>query len=114
NDDNIYYKGVEQVHNVLPKLDRMTQEDVDYYNNLFAFGGQPQESEAFDTSHSNNRDSAVQNFAAYTVSGDELRVDIYQIEGNLHEGEERTVSIVHSFGITKGGETTEEGTEEAT
>ncbi|MBA5728781.1 metallophosphoesterase family protein [Aerococcaceae bacterium INB8] len=111
--DDIYAKGVEHIHTVRPKLDWMTQEDVDYYNNLFAFGGQPQESDAFETSHSNNRDSAVQNFAAYTVSGNELRVDIYQIEGNLHEGEERKVSIVHSFGITKGGETTKESTEEA-
>ncbi|MBZ6528221.1 metallophosphoesterase family protein [Aerococcaceae bacterium DSM 111021] len=112
--DDVYSKGVEHLHAVRPNLDWMTQEDVDYYNNLFAFGDQPQESDAFETSHSNNRDSAVQNFAAYTVSGDELRVDIYQIEGNLHEGEERTVTLIHSFGITKGGEaTTEEDSEEA-
>lgn len=112
--DDVYAKGVEHLHAVRPNLDWMTQEDLDYYNNLFAFGGQPQESDAFETSHSNDRDSAIQNFAAYTVSGNELRVDIYQIEGNLHAGEERTVTLVHSFAITKGELASEEEADEAT
>ncbi|WP_338488360.1 hypothetical protein [Ruoffia tabacinasalis] len=36
--DDIYAKGVEHTHTVRPKLDWMTQEDVDDYNHLFAFG----------------------------------------------------------------------------
>jgi len=79
----------------------MTQEDVDYFNNLFAFGGQPQKDGAFANSHSNNRDSAVQNFAIYHVEENELKVEIYQVFGELLEDEDRTVEKVHEFGIVK-------------
>lgn len=99
--DDVYSKGLEHLHKVRPNLNWMTQEDVDYYNNLFAFGGQPQKSEAFSDSHSNNRDSAVQNFAIYKVEGGQLKVEIYQVSGELLEGEERTVEKVHEFGIIK-------------
>ncbi|UUX32902.1 metallophosphoesterase [Fundicoccus culcitae] len=99
--DDIYSKGLEHMISVRPRLDWMTQEDVDYYNALFAYGNQPQTSDAFETSHSNNRDSAIQNFAVYTIEGNELLVELYQIEGELLEGEERTVEMVYSFGITK-------------
>lgn len=99
--DDVYSKGVEHLHAVRPNLDWMTQEDMDYYNSLFAYGNQPQETDAFETSHSNNRDSAVQNFAVYEVDGNELVVSLYQIEGELLEGEERTVELVDQFGIRK-------------
>lgn len=99
--DDIYSKSLEHLHKVRPDLDWMTQEDVDYYNNLFAFGGQPQETDAFEESHSNARDSAIQNFAVYNAEDNELTVEIYQVEGELHEGEERTVEKVHEFGIIK-------------
>ncbi|MGO4937628.1 hypothetical protein ACTQ54_08480 [Fundicoccus sp. Sow4_H7] len=82
----------------------MTEEDAEYYNNLFAFRNQPQQSESIGTSHSNNRDSAIQNFAVYTIEGKELQVELYQIQGELLEGEERTVELVYSFGITKDSE----------
>lgn len=99
--DDIYSKSLDHIHKVRPKLDWMTQEDVDYFNNLFAFGGQPQKAEVFENSHSNNRDSAVQNFAIYNVKGDELKVEIYQVSGELLEDEDRTVEKVHEFGIVK-------------
>ena len=99
--DDVYSKGVEHLHAVRPNLDWMTQEDMDYYNSLFAYGNQPQETDAFETSHSNNRDSAVQNFAVYEVDGNELVVSLYQIKGELLEGEERTVELVDQFGIRK-------------
>ena len=99
--DDVYSKGVEHLHAVRPSLDWMTQEDMDYYNSLFAYGNQPQETDAFETSHANNRDSAVQNFAVYEVDGNELVVSLYQIEGELLEGEERTVELVDQFGIRK-------------
>lgn len=89
---------------VRPGLDWMTQDDYDHWNTLFAYGNQPQESDAFETSHSNNRDSAIQNFAIYTIEGDELLVELYQISGELLEGEDRTVELVYSFGITKDAE----------
>lgn len=99
--DDVYSKPLDHLHKVRPDLGWMTQEDVDYYNNLFAFGGQPQETEAFEESHSNNRDSAVQNFAIYNVEDDQLKVEIYQVEGELLKDEERTVEKVHEFGIVK-------------
>lgn len=99
--DDLYGKSLEHVHEVRPDLSWMTQENLDYYNNLFAFGGQPQKDGVFANSHSNNRDSTVQNFAVYNVDGDELTVEIYQIFGELVEGEERAVEKVHEFGIVK-------------
>src|SRR5699024_150036 len=97
-------KGVDHLHEVRPDLDWMTQEDMDYYNDLFAYGNQPQETDSFEDSHSNNRDSAVQNFAVYEMADDELVVSMYQIEGELLEGEARTVEMVDQFGIVKDAE----------
>src|SRR5699024_3541201 len=88
--DSVNY-SIDYIHKVRPKLDWLTQEDVDYYNDLFAFGEQPQKDEVFEDSHSNHRDSAVQNFAIYHVKGDELKVEIYQVSGELLEGEDRSV-----------------------
>ena len=102
--DDIYSKGVDHVHAVRPKLDWMTEEDIEYYNSLFAFGNQPQETEAFAESHSNWRDSSVQNFAVYTIEGDSLHVKVYQVSGDLSKEEERKVELVYEFGITKNGE----------
>lgn len=99
--DDIYSKDIDHIHEVRPRLDWLTQEDVDYWNTLFAFGNQPQETDLFEESHSNARDSAVQNFAVYNIEGSELNVEIYQIEGELLEGEERSVELIHEFGITK-------------
>lgn len=99
--DDIYSKSLEHIKKVRPKLDWMTQNDVDYYNNLFAFGGQPQKDGAFTESHSNNRDSSIQNFAIYKVKDYELKVEIYQVFGELLEGEDRVVEKVQEFGIVK-------------
>lgn len=99
--DDVYNKGLKHLKKVRPKLDWMTQEDLVYYNNLFAFGGQPQKTKAFKDSHSNARDSDVQNFAIYKVEGNKLKVEIYQISGELLEGEERKVEKVHEFGVVK-------------
>lgn len=102
--DDVYSKGVDHLHEVRPDLDWMTQEDMDYYNDLFAYGNQPQETDTFEDSHSNNRDSNVQNFAVYEMADNELVVSMYQIEGELLEGEERTVEMVDQFGIVKDAE----------
>lgn len=99
--DDLYSKSLEHIHEVRPDLSWMTQEDLDYYNNLFAFGGQPQKDGVFANSHSNNRDSTVQNFAVYNVAGNELTVEIYQVFGELEEDKERAVEKVHEFGIVK-------------
>lgn len=99
--DDIYSKGVDHVHKVRPELEWMTQGDIDYYNGLFGFGSQPQETDAFEESHSNNRDSDTQNFAVYEVEGGEMTVSMYQVEGELLEGEEREVELVDQFGISK-------------
>lgn len=110
--DDVYSKGVDHLHAVRPRLDWMTQDDVDYYNNLFAFGYQPQDAPEFESSHSNSRDGITQNFAVYTVTENEMHVEIYQVTGNVLEGEERTVELVHSFGIRKDSPAEEATTEE--
>ena len=99
--DDIYNKPLEHIHEVRPDLNWMTQENVDYYNNLFAYGNQPQKEGVFANSHSNNRDSTIQNFAVYNVEGNELKVEIYQVFGDLEEDEERAIEKVHEFGIMK-------------
>ena len=102
--DDVYSKGLDHLHEVRPDLDWMTQEDMDHYNSLFGFGSQPQETDAFADSHSNNRDSSTQNFAIYEVEGDEMVVSMYQLGGDFMLGEERTVELVDQFGIQKDAE----------
>lgn len=102
--DDVYSKGLDHLHEVRPDLNWMTQEDMNHYNSLFGFGGQPQETEAFADSHSNNRDSSTQNFAIYEVEGDEMVVSMYQLSGDFMLGEERTVELVDQFGIQKENE----------
>ncbi|MFL2105610.1 hypothetical protein [Desemzia sp. FAM 23991] len=97
--DELYGKSLEHIHEVRPNLEWMTQENLDYYNNLFAYGTQPQKDAVFANSHSNNRDSTIQNFAVYNVAGNELTVEIYQVYGDLQEDEERAVEKVHEFGL---------------
>lgn len=99
--DDVYSKGLDHLHEVRPDLNWMTQENMDHYNSLFGFGGQPQESDAFSDSHSNNRDSSSQNFAIYEVEDDEMIVSMYQLSGDFMLGEERTVEMVDQFGIQK-------------
>lgn len=102
--DDVYSKGLDHLHEVRPDLDWMTQEDMDHYNSLFGFGGQPQETDAFADSHSNNRDSSTQNFAIYEVEGDKMIVGMYQLAGDFTLGEKRTVELVDQFGIQKDDE----------
>lgn len=109
--DDVYSKGLEHLHNVRPRLEWMTEEDVEYYNSLFAYGNQPDQGEHFETSHSNARLSTVQNFAVVTIDGGTLLYTIYQISGNVLEGEERTIEKVYEFGITKDGAAEEAGEE---
>lgn len=97
--DAIYEKGIDHVKKVRPRLNWLTQGDLDYYNNLFAFGEQPQKAPEFVNSHSNFRDSTYQNFAKYTVDGDTLTTELYQIEGKL-DGE-RKVELRDTFQIVK-------------
>lgn len=110
--DDVYAKGLGHLHEVRPDLDWMTEEDVDHYNSLFGFGGQPQETDAFEESHSNNRDSSTQNFAVYEVDGGEMIVRMYQISGDLEAGEERTVDLIDEFGISKDAADKEAGDSE--
>ena len=112
--DDIYTKGLDHLKKVRPKLEWMTQEQYDYWASLFAWANQPGQSDAFEESHSNNRDSSIQNFAVYTVTETSIKIDIYQVEGDLSKGEERKVELVHSFGINKDGETSEETEAEET
>ncbi|AWB82192.1 serine/threonine protein phosphatase [Corynebacterium yudongzhengii] len=101
--DAIYQKGAEHVHKVRPDLDWMTQEQVDYWNTLYDIAEQPEDSEKFEHAHDNYRQSEIQHFAVYTVDENNLKIEFYQVEGDLHEGEDREATLVDSYGITKDG-----------
>lgn len=96
--DSIYDKGLEHVHKVRTNLRWLTQELLDEYNNLFEIGFRPQQSERFTRSHSNDRDSMIQNFSKYTIKDDKLVGEMYQVEGGLGS---RIVKLVDSFVIEK-------------
>ncbi|AKK10912.1 purple acid phosphatase family protein [Corynebacterium uterequi] len=99
--DAIYQKGADHVHKVRPKLDWMTDADVEEWNGLFDVAEQPEKSPKFDYKHSNYRQSEVQTFAVYTFDESRFQIDFYLVEGDLHGGEERTVSKHSSYGIVK-------------
>lgn len=99
--DDIYGKSLAHIKQVRPKLDWLTGAQLDHYNSLFAFGKQPQKSEKFKKSHSNDRDSSQQNFAIYEFDNNELTIKIYQVYGDLSQSEPRQVKLVHEFGIQK-------------
>lgn len=99
--DAIYKKGADHVHKVRPKLDWMTEEDVDYWNSLYDIAEQPADSPKFDHKHENYRQSTVQCFAVYTVTDDTFKIDFYKVKGDLHKGEERQVELYNSYGIVK-------------
>ncbi|MCQ4625761.1 metallophosphoesterase family protein [Corynebacterium sp. CCUG 69979] len=99
--DAIYQKGADHVHKVREKLDWMTEEDVDTWNDLFDVAEQPEKTPKFDHKHDNYRQSTIQSFAVYTVTEKEFKIDFYQVEGDLHNGEDREVKLYNSYGITK-------------
>ncbi|KRG08615.1 purple acid phosphatase family protein [Staphylococcus sp. NAM3COL9] len=85
--DSIYDRSLEHIKKVRPELSWLTQKDLDHYNSLFKLGEQPQETDAFKDKHENNRDSSDQNFSVYEVEGDQLKVKIYQLRGDISKGE---------------------------
>ncbi len=99
--DAIYQKGAEHVAEVRPRLDWMTDEDTDYWNGLFDVAEQPEDSPKFEHAHDNYRQSETQTFAVYTFDEDTFKIDFYLVEGDLHGGEERTVTLRDSYGIAK-------------
>jgi len=99
--EDIYSRGLDYIHEVRPDLSWLNQNQLDYWNSLFAYGDQPQDTPRFEENHDNARDSDTQNFAVYTVDNKEMTVEIYQIEGELLQGKEREVEKVHEFGIDK-------------
>lgn len=100
--DDIYNAPLEHIHKVRPKLSHMTQEDLDYYRSLFDRSDQPGDSPFFENSHSNKRESSTQNFGVYTVTPDELRIDLYQVEGNVLDAETpelRQPTLIASYSL---------------
>lgn len=99
--DAIYNRPLAHIHKVRPKLEWLTQSQLDHYNSLFEAGFQPQTTDRFDTSIGNDRDNTIQNFATYTINGKTLTAKVYQVSGNLSKGEPRTVYKVDEFSIQK-------------
>ncbi|MDN8848739.1 serine/threonine protein phosphatase, partial [Staphylococcus aureus] len=82
-----YDRSLEHIKKVRPELSWLTEKDLAHYNSLFKLGKQPQETDAFNDSHENNRDSSSQNFSVYEVEGNTLKVKIYQLNGDISKGE---------------------------
>lgn len=99
--DAIYQKGVDHVHKVRPKLEWMTEDNVTLWNSLFDVAKQPESCKKFDHKHDNFRQSETQSFAVYTVTPESFKIDFYQVEGDLHGGKDRKVSLIDSYGILK-------------
>lgn len=99
--DAIYQKGSAHVAKVRPKLDWITDADIDIWNALFDIAKQPESCTKFQFNHDNYRQSTIQNFAAYTVTPDTFKIEFYQVEGDLHKGEDRVVNLIDSYGIIK-------------
>lgn len=97
--DDIYDKGLAHVKKVRPKLSWLTEDLLKEYLSLFAFGEQPQKSPRYAKSHSNFRDSTIQNFSDIKVTKDAIEATMYQIEGK--KGEKRTVKAVDRFILKK-------------
>lgn len=97
--DDIIDKSLEHIKKVRPKLSYLNQDMLDHYRSLFRFGYQPDKSPAFEKSHSNNRDGAVQNFAVYEVTPKKFNAKIYEIKGEL--GSSRNMKLVDEFTIEK-------------
>ncbi|MDO4595229.1 MAG: metallophosphoesterase family protein [Tissierellia bacterium] len=99
--DNIFDKSLDHIKKVRKNLDWLTQEQLDHYKTLFEKGEQPHRAEEFKDSHSNKRDSTFQNFAQYKIIGNKLQAKIYQVSGDLDNGDERKVELVDCFSIEK-------------
>ena len=99
--DAIYQKGADHVAEVRPRLDWMTEEDVDLWNGLYDIAEQPEDSPKFEHAHDNYRQSETQSFAVYNFDDERFTIDFYIVEGDLHGGEERTVTLRDSYGIVK-------------
>lgn len=99
--DAIYQKGAEHVAKVRPRLDWMTEEDTELWNGLFDIAEQPEDSPKFEHKHDNYRQSETQTFAVYTFDEDTFKIEFYVVEGDLHNGGERTVTLRDSYGIAK-------------
>lgn len=99
--DAIFNKSLKHIHNVRPKLNWLTQQQLEHYSSLFEVGYQPQLSERFKEKHANYRDSSDQNFAIYKIEGNKLTGEIYQVSGDLSKGEPRKISLVDKFSLEK-------------
>lgn len=99
--DAIFDRPLAHIHKIRPKLDWLTQSQLEHYNSLFEKGFQPQTTDKFNTSIGNDRDNTIQNFATYTINGKTLTAKVYQVSGDLSKGEARTVYQVDEFVIQK-------------
>ncbi|WIM67660.1 metallophosphoesterase family protein [Corynebacterium breve] len=99
--DAIYQKGADHVAKVRPRLNWMTPENINHWNSLFDIAEQPEKSPKFEHKHDNYRQSEQQTFAVYTVDEDTFKIEFYMVEGDLHGGEERTVTLRDAYGIAK-------------
>lgn len=62
---------------------------------------QPEDFPKFEDAHDNYRQSETQSFAVCTFDEQTFKIDFYLIEGDLHDSEERTVTLRDSCGSDK-------------
>ena len=100
-------RSLEEIKHFRPEFKDLTQKQLDHFHSLFEIADQPQKTDAFDIQHTknsdhvNNRDSSDQNYAVYEVDEDELKVKIYQLHGDIAQGEPRRQELIDEFGIKK-------------
>ncbi|MDO4440832.1 MAG: metallophosphoesterase family protein [Moraxella sp.] len=99
--DIIYDRPLSHIHKIRPRLNWLTQSQLEHYNSLFEVGFQPQRSKRFEENIGNYRDNTIQNFAVYTINGRVLNAQIYQVFGDLSKNEKRQVIKVDEFNIEK-------------
>lgn len=101
--DNIFDKPLAHIKKVRPKLDWLTQSQLDAYNHLFEIGDQPQDAPEFADSHSNIRNNVIQTFAAFEVHPDKINIDINYVKGEIvnRDASKRTVESIATFGLDK-------------
>ncbi len=117
---DIYNQGIDYIAKVRPKVAQALGAKVEngvivegreeaeanlaYWNDLFTYQNQPGESPKFEVSHSNNREGSTQNFATYEVTPDSFKMTLWEIKGDLAEGERSEPFAVNSFVIRKNEE----------
>ncbi|WP_124058629.1 fibronectin type III domain-containing protein [Vaginisenegalia massiliensis] len=99
NYDNIYKHNIDELKKIDSDFDTLTADQLAYYNSLFEYNAQPGHSDGFKEGISNYREGNIQHFAVYSVTKDQLKVEMYEVAGELAKGENplRKARLIDTF-----------------